>query len=146
MDGAHRRDRHVLTCFNTAFFWAEKCSHVKMPLAESHPAMPVLSSIPSQLKQLWCLLQCYSNAKNICSYQRDFRDTSKCVCVCAMILKYLPHCQWKEAQKKKSRMSATTGELVNFKEKTNCQKFSSLTLHRPLLPILCHQNMFNGSH
>lgn len=34
-----------------------------MSLAEPQPAMSILPSIPLHLKQLWCTLQCYSNAK-----------------------------------------------------------------------------------
>lgn len=56
VDGAHSRDRQVLTWFNTAFLWAEKYSPVKMPLAEPYPARPVLFSIPSRFKWLWCLI------------------------------------------------------------------------------------------
>lgn len=56
VDEAHSRDRQALTWFNTALLWAEKYSHVKILLAEPHPAMSVLFSIPSHLTQLWCLL------------------------------------------------------------------------------------------
>lgn len=43
------------------------------------------------------------------------------VSVCVMTLKYLPHYQWKGTQKERSRMSATTGKLVNFKEKLSAR-------------------------
>lgn len=52
-----------------------------MSLAEPHPAVLILPSIPPHLKRLWYALQCYSNAKMFAPIT-EILGIQACVCVC----------------------------------------------------------------
>lgn len=114
-DGAHSRDGHILTWFNMAFCWAEQYPRVKMPLAELHPVMSMLPSIPLHLKHLWCSLQCYSNAKMFARIT-EILGIEESVCLCNDFWNIYPTVSGKAPGREGYRMSARTGESVSFKE------------------------------
>lgn len=60
-----------------------------MSLAVPHPAMSILPSIPLHLKQLWCSLQCYSNAKMF-AHINEILGIQASVCLCVMIFGISP--------------------------------------------------------
>lgn len=62
-----------------------------MSLAEPHPAVLILPSIPPHLKRLWYALQCYSNAKMFAPITEILGiQACVCVCVCVMIFGISP--------------------------------------------------------
>lgn len=138
VDGAHSRDGHILTWFNTAFCWAEQYPSVKMPLAELHPVMSMLPSIPLHLKHLWCSPQCYSNAKMF-AHITEILGIQASVYVCNDFWSIYISVSGKAPGREGSRMSP-------LRKTSTSQKFSSLTLQRPLLLIPCQQDVLNGSY